>query len=383
MSKSKSSSSSSGAAAEKPVELGFIEEESTFWKLSSAYFVSKVGGQPAWLNLKELPSVAEMKCPSCDFPTQFLMQVYAPLDENETFHRTIFIFICSRKMCCVERNSNKNLLVFRCQLPRDNEFYSKDPPNLENKELAEISPEKFGVTLCRMCGCRGNMKCSACKKVSYCSKDHQQFDWKMFHKKECTDPDFKGGMHDELIGFQEFELVMDTEVIPKGNAKKKIDEKTQLEEYKKLVADGKAGSLEDSEVSKDMLEASSYKSDKAFNKFKKRIAYQPAQVLRYDRAGEPLWVSNEKAIEKSDVPPCSYCKGPRVFEFQVMPQLLNDLGNEVIDWGTLAVYTCVKSCNLGPAYKSEFIWQQDFKMDEEDGSAVSKKMKKMSLNDED
>lgn len=173
--------------AEKPVELGFIEEETEGWKLSSAFFVSKVGGHPAWLNLKDLPAPTELKCPSCELPTQFLLQIYAPLDENETFHRVIFVFICSRKRCCVERNSNKNLLVFRCQLQRQNDFYSVQPPNMEDKELAEINPQKFGNTLCRMCGCKGGLKCGACKKVSYCSKEHQQFDWKLFHKKECID----------------------------------------------------------------------------------------------------------------------------------------------------------------------------------------------------
>lgn len=51
-------------------------------------------------------------------------------------------------------------------------------------------------------------------------------------------------MHDQIIGFQEFEMSMDREVIPKGAAgKKKVDEKSELEEYKKLVAEGKAGTL--------------------------------------------------------------------------------------------------------------------------------------------
>lgn len=139
--------------------------------------------------------------------------------------------------------------------------------------------------------------------------------------------------------------------------------------------------LDDSEISKDMLEASSYKSDKAFNKFKKRTAYHPDQILRYDRGGEPLWVSGENIVDTRDVPPCPHCNGPRAFEFQVMPQLLNDLGNDTVDWGTLVVYTCQKSCNLGPAYKVEFICQQDFKLDEEEGPTLNKKLKKLSVED--
>lgn len=55
--------------------------------------------------------------------------------------------------------------------------------------------------------------------------------------------DFKGGMHKEVIGFQQFEITMDTEVIPKGGGNKKTDEKLELENLKKLVAEGKAGTL--------------------------------------------------------------------------------------------------------------------------------------------
>lgn len=106
-------------------------------------------------------------------------------------------------------------------------------------------------------------------------------------------------------------------------------------------------------------------------------------MLRYDRKGEPLWVSEEEGsvVDKVNIPPCPHCKGPRVFEFQVMPQLLNYLEIDNVDWGTLAIYTCEKSCNLGPAYKQEFIWKQDFQLDEEGGPTVNKKMKRLALSE--
>jgi pre-rRNA-processing protein TSR4 len=50
---------------ERPVELGFVEEKES-WKLSSAYFVSKVGGKPSWLDLKNIPKQSDLKCPNCD-----------------------------------------------------------------------------------------------------------------------------------------------------------------------------------------------------------------------------------------------------------------------------------------------------------------------------
>ena len=123
---------------------------------------------------------------------------------------------------------------------------------------------------------------------------------------------------------------------------------------------------EDAPSTKDLLEAMSYKSDKAFNKFRKRIAHNPEQVLRYDRGGEPLWVSSENVpVGETAIPNCTYCGGPRTFEFQVMPQLLNYLGEDSrsggLDWGTFAVYTCKNSCSGGNrTYKTEFIWLQHF-----------------------
>lgn len=39
------------------------------------------------------------------------------------------------------------------------------------------------------------------------------------------------------------------------------------------------------------------------------------QVIRYDRGGEPLWVSLEN--KPQDIPPCPACGEAREFEFQV------------------------------------------------------------------
>jgi len=365
MPKSKSSTSK-----EKPVELGFAEEEPEGWKLSSAFFASKFGGKPAWLDLKNLPKSSELKCSSCEGPTKFLLQVYAPLDADEAFHRVIYLFVCSKQHCCAERNSSKNVVVMRCQLPRTNDFYSTEPPKYDSK-LAEVGPEMFGVKTCILCGVLGPQFCGSCKKVNYCCKDHQTADWKSGHKEECTDADFTGKRIVDKFNFKEYEIVIDTEVIPKEIAKEKSD-KSKIEEFQKLVSEGKAGTMDDTSLTKDMLEAASYKSDKAFNKFRKRVAYQPDQILRYDRSSEPLCVASDK-MPIEEVPPCQYCKGPRVFEFQVMPQLLNYLGQDslegYLDWGTIAVYTCEKSCGEGMKYKAEFAWQQDFKADDKDNAS--------------
>ena len=61
--------------------------------------------------------------------------------------------------------------------------------------------------------------------------------------------------------------------------------------------------------------------DACFLAFQRRLAEYPAQVLRYARIDTtdptPLWVSSLGRPTAADVTPCSWCGGPRRFEFQV------------------------------------------------------------------
>lgn len=40
-------------------------------------------------------------------------------------------------------------------------------------------------------------------------------------------------------------------------------------------------------------------------------------MLRYDRGGEPLWISSKGILNNDKVPNCELCNGKRVLEFQV------------------------------------------------------------------
>jgi len=103
--------------------------------------------------------------------------------------------------------------------------------------------------------------------------------------------------------------------------------------------------------------------DRIFNVFQARIKHNPEQVIRYQREekSEPLWIS--KLNMPMDIPKCFYCSAERNFEFQILPQLLNylDINHEKIDaldFGTLIVYTCSRSCNGDKAYLEEYIYHQ-------------------------
>lgn len=173
------------------VELGFVEKSAHPLRITCPFFPSKVGGKPAWLNLRDLPDPELLLCKLCGKPTIFLLQVYAPDTEREDcFHRTLFIFCCKDGKC-VSEHSSDCFVVLRNQLRRDNPFYSYEPPpevdpDTDDKDVDEkFTKPKAWASLCDLCGCRGGKKCSRCHTASYCSRVHQTLDWKAGHREVC------------------------------------------------------------------------------------------------------------------------------------------------------------------------------------------------------
>ncbi|XP_059179842.1 programmed cell death protein 2 [Centropristis striata] len=346
------------------VVLGFLEEAEP-WRLLSPQFPSKVGGKPAWLSQTGLPSLPGLECEICRLPMAFLLQVYAPISgQDRSFHRTLFLFCC-RTHECYTSNDSRCMKVFRSQLPRRNEFYPFEPPP-EDEPPSDSDPDQSmlsvsGVKLCWVCGCPGNKACSRCHTVTYCGKHHQTLHWKHTHKRECCNQEASIVPTSSFL-FPESELVTEPE------------EEEEEEEDDTKQAEGEEGTTDDSSLADTLAETDleemamhETEDNKVFQRFKKRIAPEPHQVVRYSREGSPLWVSSQHIPSDQDIPPC-ICGTKRTFEFQVMPQLLNSLSVDStgasIDWGTLAVYTCSASCDHNDQYRPEFIWKQDFSPDQ-------------------
>ncbi|KAF7254321.1 Programmed cell death protein 2 [Varanus komodoensis] len=350
------------------VELGFVESAAA-WRLRSEQFPCKVGGRPAWLGEAALPGPEKLRCGVCGRPCAFLLQLYAPSPARpDAFHRSLFLFGCRQPACYRPAGPSPGCLrVFRNQLPRKNDTYSFDPPPEEPplEEPPSVSLQlKCGAKLCRVCGCLGPKTCSKCHKVHYCSKDHQLLDWKAGHKASCMQPDKPNVMiPDHNFLFPEYEIVREPEEADSSSVSERENEDLEKNE-ESTFADNTYETSES--LDENFLEAMAKhetQDDKFFQKFKEKISLEPEQVIRYCRDGEgPIWISGENIPEETDIPNC-LCGGKRVFEFQVMPQLLNHLKvdslGESIDWGTLAIYTCADSCNFGSQYTEEFIWKQN------------------------
>lgn len=169
------------------LDYGYAEPFEHEWHAKSKYFPSKIGGRPSFLVLNPIPGYKQLKCSKCSRTCRFVLQIYAPMDNwDGTFHRSLFVFACGVTPECVNE-----FKVFRCQLARENQFYSTSPPNYhsEYEERAlryNPTPEAFKLPMCCVCGVKGDKKCSQCLRANYCSKQHQVAHWKFGgHKKSC------------------------------------------------------------------------------------------------------------------------------------------------------------------------------------------------------
>ena len=90
-----------------------------------------------------------------------------------------------------------------------------------------------------------------------------------------------------------------------------------------------------------------------------------------------------RGFDAASIPSCSHCDSRRVFEYQLMPNLINILGSDAntggesitttneqrkeavqqllkgdpdgrgMEWGTVLVFTCEKDCCFGPGSKEK------------------------------
>jgi len=369
---SKESHTSLGSLRE--IQLGFVvpEEESTAF-LQSPFFPSKVGGKPAWLEPVNLPETDQIKCPQCTKQMSFLMQIYAPLDpkdneigaSNDTYHRTLFLFCCKDGKCHLK--SKQCFKLFRSQLPCDNGFYedmSEEVEEVEETSWKEEILKKFRdkySQICEICGMKAGNRCGGCKIARYCSREHQVEDWNLGHDQECKGKQIEKRKSPHL--FKELEIETEEEVMTEED-----DEETETPQDKQELLQMFKQKYSGAELPENQDEEEEEEEDpdkKAFLSFQKRIKPHPDQVLRYSRANIEglLWLSTRD--KPPSIPDCEQCGSPRIFEFEILPQLLYYLDidktdpSSSLDWGAIVCYTCQNSCSpsQGKAqYIEEYVW---------------------------
>eukprot|EP00249_Psilotum_nudum_P018347 c26760_g1_i1 orf=210-1457(+) len=381
------SSSDTDSDCEDPVVVGFVHKAEYSWALARQLFPSKAGGTPAWLDPIHLPDGNEIFCGICGHPLQFVLQVYAPIEgKEEAFHRMLFVFMCSNMAClqqhwCHQKSFSegscdrlKSVRVFRCQLSRENEFYSNEPPHRNGHDL----PSCRGVALCSWCGSwRGGKVCGSCRQARYCSRSHQMEHWKAGHRTCCqhiqTNSPSSVCYNDGEIKHVDHHSVQHTDTGIVTAASNKLWPEFEIEDGEEGCSDLEIpvhdnaalmnGEKED-ELTKEFGGVELSKEQRQWAGFQACIASAPDQVLRYCRSPNAniLWPRLDGRLELSDIRPCPLCNSPRIFEFQILPQLLYFFGvsNEAdsLDWATIAIFSCESSCSSSKSYVEEFAWVQ-------------------------
>lgn len=398
--------------------------------LTRRMFPSKLGGKPAWLVPRQLPSApnapsspapgadaiappageaAELECRRCGRPLRFLLQIYASreCDRPEAFHRGLHLFVCTS---CQPNEAR----LFRAQLPQENEFYSSDRPNeqaisnnLRKKGDRDPTLDQF---CCGVCGLprseqgavqhpasakdSGGAKkgiaeiCQECARRKRNGEGPAIFQERELRTEEAEIPeeedddgvDASGSGCGESEEVEEVftpgaaeakglgrDLVAEADIVLDSARRKGASAAVleKLEEYKAKAAESSEHLLDGSEqqVFDEYCKEKGVK-DEVFSTFNRFAAANNGHVVRYNFGGQPLWFCTPGRPDGSP-PPCQNCGAPRVFEFQVQPQLIALLSGTTdvaqrLDFGTICCFVCKRSCTAPDSrpYLEEFVCVQ-------------------------
>ncbi|KAJ2706356.1 hypothetical protein FB645_001628 [Coemansia sp. IMI 203386] len=356
------------------ITLGYVEPVDD--EFHNELFPSKIGGKPRWLDPRNPLDVDQAQCDECSKPMTLLMQLYAPEDEPESaFHRMLYVFMC-RNGSCHRFSASRCMRVFRSQMAEDNEVYlEKEEVNEDNDVVWALKKQVQKAAVCVVCGLAGSKACSKCRKRTYCSREHQLADWESGHRSQCGSAGAKPTAAHRL---KLRRMVYPEQVIVSEEEQQQAaaDLSDNEDDDDSDDEDIKAEDMALVPVTNEKAEDSQVEVDKAFLLFQRRIQSDPDQVLRYARSADndeerqPLFVSDDgRPVAGNHVPDCEKCGAAREFEMQIMPQMLNHLSIDSvdptsIDWGTLLIYTCPKSCggdgDDAATYAREVIYRQNF-----------------------
>ena len=360
-------------------DLGFLEKREDATALHAIYFPSKVGGDPQWLD----PSVHPKQMTEANATKRrmdFLLQIYAANDTEEdslngarenAFHRTIYVFTSVDGDKVFEKGKVR---AVRSQLARANAFYGTTPAprrgvresdDLRVEEMIrEFEMKKRAIeTEVKMTLSGGN--------GSESKEEEEEMKMKMKMKTKTKN-------ENENTVYPEFEIVVEPEsdadeascssmdsegVVADTNDddNKKTSANTNKKKMFQSIGDEAITETDLKEIASGVIDSDAQR----LATFSVKLAKFPDQVLRYCPAqnAKAMWPSKSLAPDDRNIPDCPRCRGKRRFEFQILPTIVSfivpkesvELNDSSLDFGSIAVYTCSKSCALEGEYAEEYV----------------------------
>ncbi|XP_024535237.1 programmed cell death protein 2-like isoform X1 [Selaginella moellendorffii] len=358
----------------------------------SDHYTSKVGGLPDWpLDSDEIDS-SLLKCSVCGGELGLVAQVYAPLSINNTKieERVLFIFGCPTSSCGISPLSWRTLRLQKdgpsspvCSPASDTPSTStgesgddaeassaRDDQNSndwweDDSSWAPIAQAENGEEA----GSMGLHELEeALLEAGYAAAARPQSQASTRHEIRESNEDEPTSSEEiteaELPVLPCFYIYSQNESHPCRGSRAV----SALQNSERLVDFGlDASTGTDSAPADECWEGEEYEhdrtvsADRTYLKFKKRLDCYPEQCYRYSFGGRALLANKDQG----DPGVCSLCRGPRVYEMQLMPPLLyylqqacKDLpstsyGPNDWEWLTVIIYTCAQSCSRPPQADGE------------------------------
>ncbi|GKT43412.1 putative 20S rRNA accumulation protein 4 [Colletotrichum spaethianum] len=334
--------------------------------------ISRLGGQPEWLNPEQPASAALARCKVCNDIMVQLLQLNGELPEKFPGHeRRLYVFACRRPTCRRKQGSIRAMRGVRV---------SKDAPAAGAKKAETKPPKKMveedpkkndgpGLGSALFGGGGGgagaaNPFASNANPFSTGASSSSPFSTaappgSIPPQDLCRDPQSQQSA-DSLRPAPPPEPWPAADALPKSYPLSYLadaefetldPEPMPVPQNARMEVDNEGGAGAAGGDTKDIFESS---MDAVFQKFADRMAQNPEQAIRYEFAGAPLLYSKADAVGKAlggggKMPRCGNCGAGRVFEVQMTPHAITELEAEELslegmDWGTIIVGVCEADC---------------------------------------
>ncbi|KAJ7601089.1 programmed cell death protein 2 [Mycena floridula] len=305
--------------------------------------VSRIGGHPAFLPSRE-PLFSSSFCKICSSPMELLVQMWCPF-EKSPMDRALYIWGCPRSGCQTKAGSVRAWRGLRyneqyaIKLDKQRAKQKPKPPVVAKQP----HPGLFGLGA-QIFGGDASVPSPAPDLVD-------------------DDPDSDA----------------ESKYLP-AQPKAKLPAGAQVSDPDEEPKGGKDVSWA-FEPYENSLEV-----DHAFERFTKRVAFEGEQCVRADSKATNV---PKRDYNPSRVDPCPFCKSKRIFECQLMPNLINVLRKKEdvkkmsdedrrkavekalkragdkdeksgMEWGTCLVFSCEKDCRVDENGADERdVWKEE------------------------
>ncbi|KAI0691233.1 programmed cell death protein 2 [Cytidiella melzeri] len=437
-----------GSDMETTVQLGIPDGplESASDLLDAA--VSRIGGHPAFLTSPE-PPIDSALCKNCSTPMELLLQVWCPM-EGSPCDRALYVWGCARGVCQKLEGSVRAWRGLRFneqyavklqkqkEQQRQKELAKAKAVEEEAKRKSAAKTNPFSMNVSsggpNLFGL-GTHTFGVSTTVRETTEEESSSDsgeegHSLEDDESDEDEDEDERDEDEALVTALAAATLDSSAWASTPAYDVLYLST-IAEY--ISSASKPKVPKEAQVDEDCLETrkskdstwategyeNSLEIDHVFERFSKRVGNEGEQCLRYELGGMPLPFASDKVFDRlfpapskpnlpvtrpdamvippakrtyepSSIPACPHCKGKRVFECQLMPNLINVLkktGEEKektkqsdaerrkevekvlkggtnleragMEWGTCIVFSCEKDCCVEAERDVQSCWREE------------------------